>query len=75
MVTIGNLSCREDVEISLESLGLELPATGKARMLATADIPAHNTFEDPEVVVPTEFDFDPTKPLTIPKAAVVAVSF
>ena len=75
LVTIGNLSCREDVEISLESLGLRLPETGKARMLAHDDIHAHNTFEDPEVVVPTEFDFDPTKPLTIPKAAVVALSF
>ncbi len=75
LVTIGNLSCREDVEISLESLGLRLPETGKARMLAHDDIHAHNTFENPEVVVPVEFDFDPTKPLNIPKAAVVALSF
>ena len=75
LVTIGNLSCREDVEISLESLGLRLPETGKARMLAHDDIHAHNTFEKPEAVVPVEFDFDPTKPLNIPKAAVVALSF
>jgi alpha-N-arabinofuranosidase len=75
LVTIGNLSCREDAEISLESLGLVLPETGKVRMLANEDIHAHNTFENPEAVVPVEFDFDPTKPLTIPKAAVVALSF
>ena len=74
LVTIGNLSCREDVEISLESLGLRLPETGNARMLAHDDIHAHNTFENPENVMPVEFDFDPPKPLTIPKAAVVAVS-
>ena len=75
LVTIGNLSCREDVTVSLESLELSLPATGKATLLVADDMRQHNTFENPTAVVPTRFDFDPTKPLTIPKAAVIALEF
>jgi len=75
LVTIGNLSCTEDVEILLEGVGLAFAAKGTARLLANEDMHAHNTFGAPETVVPVEFEFDPTQPLTIPKAGIVALSF
>lgn len=75
LVTIGNISREQDVEISLDGMGFELPATGKARMLAHADIHAHNTFENPDEVVPVEIDFDPRKTFVVPKAGIVALQF
>jgi len=73
LVTIGNLSCTEDAEISLEKVGICVKPEGTGRMLAHEDMHAHNTFEAPEAVVPTNFTFDTTKPLIIPKAGIVAL--
>lgn len=75
LVTIGNLSCNEDVEISLDGMGIELPDTGTARILAHEDMHAHNTFENPDEVVPVTMTFDPRKPFTVPKAGIAALTF
>lgn len=75
LVTIGNLSCEEDAEMTLASIGMTLPAAGKVRMLAHEDMHAHNTFDNPQNVTVTEMDFDPAKPLIIPRACVAALQF
>ena len=75
LVTIGNLSVHNDVEVSLETLGVALPANGKIKTLAADDPRAHNTFDNPEAVTVKVCDFDPTKPITVPKAGIVALEF
>ena len=60
-VTLANLSCTEDVEISLD-------------FLASADMRDHNTFENPDAVLPATYDVDVTKPVTLPKAGVLALT-
>lgn len=75
LVTIGNLSCKESVEISLDGMGFDLPDTGTARILAHEDMHAHNTFENPNEVAPVSYEFDPRKPFTVPKAGIVALQF
>lgn len=75
LVTIGNLSYENDVEISLEGCGLNLPSEGTVRMLADEDLRAHNTFEDPERVKVTEFTFNPNSTLTIPRGGIVSLQF
>jgi len=75
VVTIGNLSCRDDAEITLENIGISLPSTAHAVLLHNEDMHAHNTFEAPEVVKPVEFDLDPTNPITIPKCGIMAIEF
>ena len=36
---------------------------------------AHNTFEEPEKVTPVTITLDLTKPVTIPKTAILSVRF
>jgi alpha-N-arabinofuranosidase len=73
LVTIGNLSCTEDAEISLEGVGVALGLKGKITILSHEDMHAHNTFEDPETVAPITTDFDTSKPLILPKAGIAAI--
>jgi len=75
LLTIGNLSLGEDVEIILNGVGGKLPRTGTAALLATDDPHAHNTFENPDAVTPVRFTFNPQKPITVPKAGILALSF
>ena len=75
LVTIGNISCDDEVEISLEAVGASIPSDAKAIMLYNEDIHAHNTFENPKTVVPTDMDLDISKPFTIPKAGILAIRF
>ena len=75
LVTIGNLSCEEDAVFTLESVGMELPAEAKARLLAHEDMHAHNTFEDPNAVQVQDLSLNPRKPITIPKAGILAIEF
>lgn len=75
LVTIGNLSCSEDVEISLDGMGIELPDIGTARILAHADMHAHNTFENPDEVEPVTEIFNPRKPFIVSKAGIVSLLF
>lgn len=75
LVTLGNLSCEQDAQIKLEGVGASIPHTAQATMLYHEDIHAHNTFEKPEEVKTVEVTLDPTQPITIPKAAVLAIRF
>jgi len=75
LVTIGNLSCHEDAEIALVAVGADIPKTAKAMMLYKEDMCAHNTFELPDNVTPKEIELDPTKSITIPKTAILAIRF
>lgn len=75
LVTIGNLSCREDVEITLVAVGADIPKTAEALMLYHEDMCAHNTFDKPDNVTPEKIELDPTKPIIIPKTAILAISF
>ena len=75
LVTLGNLSCKEDAILALESIGMPLPETAEGVLLCNEDMHAHNTFEQPENVVPTNVTVDLTKPITVPKAAVLAIRF
>ena len=73
LVTLGNLSCSEDAEISLEGIGIGLATKGKVTVLAHEDMHAHNTFDVPEAVTPKTFDFDATKSFVLPKAGIAAI--
>ncbi len=73
LITLGNLSCTDDTEISLEGVGIELGRSGKITLLAHEDVHAHNTFEAPETVKPQSLDFDPEKVLILPKAGIAAI--
>lgn len=75
LVTIGNLSCEEDSVIALEGVGAEIPKNAEAMLLCHEDIHAHNTFESPNEVVPKKVSLNPTEPITIPKAAILAIRF
>ena len=74
LVTIGNLSCAEDREIQLAPVGVDFAGPAEATLLYDDDMHAHNTFEDPERVKPVRTSVDPAKPLTLPKAGILAVS-
>jgi len=75
LLTVGNISCKEDVEISLESVGVQLPKNAKGTLLVASDIRDCNTFESPNTVTTAEVELDLTKPVVIPKAGILAVRF
>ena len=75
LVTIGNLSCTEDTEISLEGVGFCLGAKGRLTLLSHEDMHAHNTFDSPDNVKPSRSEIDLDKPFVLPKASVAAIEF
>lgn len=75
LVTVANISCSDEAEIILEAVGMSIPQTAEATLLYAEDVHAHNTFEKPEAVVPQKKILDPTKPITIPKAGILAITF
>ena len=74
LVTVGNLSCTEDAEFSLESVGAELDKKAYCTLLAHEDMHAHNTFENPDNVTPTAYECDTAQPVTVPKAGIISIS-
>ena len=75
LITIGNLSCREDAEFELAAAGMTLPASAKAKLLWNEDMHAHNSFEAPDTVGVTEYDIDLTKPVVIPRTGIMTIEF
>ena len=73
LITLGNLSCTEDVELSLEGVSVALGAKGKVTLLAHKDMHAHNSFEAPDEVTPTSFVIETKKPFMLPKAGIAAI--
>ena len=75
LVTIGNLSCTEDAEFTLEAVGMEISKDAEAALLTSDDMHSHNTFDSPENVVPINVDIDLTKAVTIPKNSIMSIRF
>jgi alpha-N-arabinofuranosidase len=75
LITVANLSPDRDTELSLDAVDFALPARATARMIYEDDIHAHNTFDDPNAVAPRELTLDLTKPITVPRASILAISF
>jgi len=75
LITIGNLSCTEDAYIILKSVGMDIPTEVQAMLLYHEDMHAHNTFENPETVVPIEFSINTESPITIPKTGILSICF
>lgn len=75
LVTIGNLSCREEAVLELCAVGDVLPETATLRLLSHADLHAHNTFEQPENVAPVTLTADLRQPLHIPAGGIAALEF
>ena len=75
LITIGNLSCRETAEFTLDGAGVSLPVVGKGKLLYHEDVHAHNTFGEPDTVKVEEFDVDLRKSIVLPKAGILAITF
>ena len=75
LVTVGNLSCAEDVDLCLEAVGASIPHTCEATLLWAEDVHAHNTFEQPENVAARSVQIDPSGVITVPKGGILAIRF
>ena len=74
-VTLANLSCTGDAEVSLDLLGLDREiASVSAKVLASGDMRDHNTFESPDVITPKDVSVDLSAPVTVPKAGILALT-
>lgn len=73
-ITLANLSCEDDKQIELSLLGFD----GKVRSitattLGDGDMHAHNTFEQPNAVLPNVKKAYISQPIVLPKASVVSL--
>jgi alpha-N-arabinofuranosidase len=73
LVTLANLSCAEDAEIALENVGMTMAEQGKLTVLSHEDMHAHNTFDAPEAIKPTEMPYRAGEAINVPRAGVVAL--
>jgi len=73
LITAANLSSTEDATLMLEGVGVKLSTCGRATLLYDEDMRAHNTFDNPERVMPTVHPIDLTKPYMLPRTAIVAI--
>lgn len=74
-ITLANYSCEEDVEIKLNILGMpgEIVSVN-GTVLAAEDMCAHNTFEDPENVIPVNCIIPGiSEPVILPRAGVMSL--
>ena len=74
-VSIGNLSCEQEAEITLCPAEGTLPDKGTLRLLTAQDMHAHNTFEEPDTVTPVTRQVNPNRPLTLPPFSVCTLTF
>ena len=73
-VTLANCNCTEDAEVSLNLLGSSYAGKATVTTLRGEQMNSHNTFEQPNAVVPTEMtDVALDAPITVPAAGVVSV--
>ena len=73
LVTIGNLSCSEDRQISLVPVGRTFSGAASAKLLAHENLCAHNTFDAPETVKPVNVKIPADGVITIPRGGILAV--
>ena len=74
LITLANLSYDTATDISLDFLGRRVTGDATVRLLAGENANSHNTFENPDAVTPTTFVVDPAQTITLPAAAVMAIS-
>jgi alpha-N-arabinofuranosidase len=75
-VTLANLSYKEDISVKLNFLGLtEKVVKAEKTTLAHEDMHAHNTFENPNAVLPKTEKLGDEKELLLPKASVIALTY
>ena len=74
LVTVCNLSCRDEALVSLEGVGVAIPKNVRAEILSSDDIHAHNTFEKPNAVAPKEISISADR-FVLPKGSVMKISF
>ncbi len=74
-LTMANLSCDQDMDIDLSVLGCE-NKFGKCEItvLKSDDVHAHNTFDDPERVIPMTSAAEMPRVYTLVRASVVKIS-
>lgn len=72
-VTAANLSAEEDVRFLLEPVGRTLDSTAEVKILAEEDYHAHNTFEEPERVMPRTEEVRLDQGISVPRAGVVRI--
>ena len=75
-VTLANLTPDRDIEVSLEALGFDAGKKAEIITLGDGDLHAHNTFDEPEKVMPgceSAEDFDGR--LTLVRGSVASVRF
>ena len=73
--TVVNLSPEADAQIKLEPLGGSFAGDARIQILGDGDLKAHNTFENPNRLVPVDStiqNFDGC--LTLPRGAVAAIT-
>ena len=75
LVTIGNLSCTEDVDLCLKAVGASIPNTCEATLLWAEDVHAHNTFAQPDNVTLKPVQVDPSGVITVPRGGILAIRF
>ena len=74
-LTAANLSAEEDKEVRLSLLGGSAAGRAVIRLLADADLTAHNSFEEPDRIRCAEESFDRLpETLRLPRGSVAAVS-
>lgn len=74
-LTAVNKSCTDDIEITFEALGKEIPKTVSGKVIYNSDIHAHNTFDNPNNVKPENLVIDTTKPYVIKRGSVISIIF
>ncbi|MBE6591812.1 MAG: alpha-N-arabinofuranosidase [Ruminococcaceae bacterium] len=74
LITLANLSLEKDVELSVDVPGISVDEEAEASVLSTEKADAHNTFAEPEAVTPQVVFVDLSKPLTLKKHSVTAIT-
>jgi len=72
-ITIANLSAEEDSRLLLTPVGRQFCDVAKMQVLAEEDYHAHNTFEEPERVLPKTQTVDLREEIVIPRAGIVSI--
>lgn len=72
-ITIANLSAENNIDISLEGIGISFENTAEMKILYNEDMHACNTFENPNRVVPVSRSIDINDIICIPRTAVVTI--
>ncbi len=74
-VTLVNLSCEEDTEITFASLEGIIPQKATGKLLYNENMCAHNTFDNPDAVVPQNVEIDVSKPFVLKKTSILSIEF